>query len=129
MPFRACGTECSLQGDDFLQKDGVAKFRTLRLLGDNEADDSSSSSDDDENVTSLHIPQDLILKASALSGGFCSWPKLGVKSLPSRLGHAMVLPCIAFSSLAVEEAGGGAAHPARCSFTECRPDNAGAQAG
>ncbi|BDA44664.1 Serine/threonine-protein phosphatase 6 regulatory subunit at N-terminal half [Coccomyxa sp. Obi] len=49
-------------GDDFLQKDGVAKFRTLRLLGDNEADDSSSSSDDDENITSLHIPQDLILK-------------------------------------------------------------------
>lgn len=59
------GVEHFLQGDDFLQKDGVAKFRTLRLLGDNEADDSSSSSDDDENVTSLHIPQDLIFQASA----------------------------------------------------------------
>ena len=60
--------EHASQGDDFLQTDGVAKFRTLRLLGDNEADDSSSSSDDDENVTSLHIPQDMIFKASLLPG-------------------------------------------------------------
>ena len=52
------------QGDDYLHKEGVGNFRTLRLLGDGDGDDSSSSSDDDDNVTSLHIPQDLILKVS-----------------------------------------------------------------
>ena len=70
---------CAAQGDDFMHKEGVGNFRTLRLLGDGDGDDSSSSSDDDDNVTSLHIPQDLILKASTCL--------LFLGSLEGFLGH------------------------------------------